>query len=175
MAGVVGVAGEDGEGAVKLLGEDGAGQFMRQGDGAEREDEAGAQAGGVSPAVVGADSENDGLGAGVAQPAEVFGEGFARELLAAGVQQDEDRSGAGGGAVERGEQVGLGGVGLGVCGGVAGGPGEVVGGEGGGGVGFGAGAGWVDGGESEPHGLRVQGVGGEILLAGGAEAGERKA
>jgi hypothetical protein len=37
VAGVVGVACEDGEGAVDLLGEDGASELMGQGDGAERE------------------------------------------------------------------------------------------------------------------------------------------
>jgi hypothetical protein len=37
VAGVVGVAGEDGEGAVELLGEDDAGERVGQGDGAEGE------------------------------------------------------------------------------------------------------------------------------------------
>jgi hypothetical protein len=74
MAGVVGVAGEDGEGTVDLLGEDDASEFMRQGNVAEREDEAGAGASGGGPAVVGADGEHDGLRAGVAEAAEVGGE-----------------------------------------------------------------------------------------------------
>jgi hypothetical protein len=37
VAGVVRVACEDGEGAVELLGEDYAGEFMRESDWAERE------------------------------------------------------------------------------------------------------------------------------------------
>ena len=81
MAGVVGVAGEDGEGAVDLFGEDGAGELVGEGDGAEGEDEGGAGAGGGGPAVGGADGEDDGLGAGVAQAAEVGGEVFGGELL----------------------------------------------------------------------------------------------
>jgi hypothetical protein len=84
------VAGEDGEGAVDLLGEDGAGELVGQGDGAEGEDEVGAGAGGGGPAVGGADGEDEGLGAGVAEAAEVGGEVFAGELLAAAVEQDED-------------------------------------------------------------------------------------
>ena len=137
------MAGEDGEGAVDLLGEDGAGELMGQGDGAEGESEAGAGVRGGRPAVGGTDGEDEGLRAGVAETAEVSGEGFRGELLAAAVEQDEDRSGArglaGGLRVNRGEQGGFGGVGVGVAGQVVRGAGEVVGGEGGGGVGLGAG------------------------------------
>ena len=134
MAGVVGVVGEDGKGAVDLLGEDGAGEFVGQSDEAEREDEAGACACGGRPAVVGADGEKERLGAGVAEAAEVFCEGFAGKLFAAGVKENEDGSGSGGGAVEGGEEIGFGGEGMGVAGKIAGGPGEVVGGKGGCGV-----------------------------------------
>jgi len=147
VAGVVGVAGEDGEGAVDLFGEDGAGEFVGQGDGAEGEDKAGAGAGGGGPSVRGADGEDDGLGAGVAEAAEVSGEFFGGELLAAAVEEDEDASGAGGLAsrpIEGGEERGLGGVGLGLTGEVARGSREIAGGEGCGGVGFRAGAGWGD-------------------------------
>lgn len=149
------MAGEDGEGAVKLLGEDGAGELMGQGDGTEGEDKASAGAGGGRPAVGGTDGEDDGLRAGVAEAAEVGGEVFAGELLAAAVEEDEDGGGAGSLTIEPGEQGGLGGVGLRFAGEIVGGTGEVVGGEGCGGVGFGARAGWGDGGEEDLHGMRV--------------------
>jgi len=147
VGGVVGVVGEDGEGTVDLLGEDGAGEGVGEGDGAEGDDERGAGAGGGGPAVCGADGEDEGLGAGVTLAADVGGEFFAGELLAAAIEKDEDGRGAGGLAGERGEQVGFGGVVLGFAGDVVGGAGEVFGGEGGGGVRFGAGTGWGDGGE----------------------------
>ena len=72
MAGVVWVAGEDGEGAVDLLGEDGAGELVRQGDAAEREEQVRAAAGLGRPAVRRTDGEEDGLRAGVSEPAEVL-------------------------------------------------------------------------------------------------------
>lgn len=144
MAGVVGVTGEDGEGAVDLFGEDGAGEFVGQGDEAEREDKAGVAAGGVGPSVVGPDGEDYRLRAGVAETAEVSGEVLGGELLAAAVEEDEDRGGAGGLAVEPGEEGGLGVVGLGFTGYITGGASEVVRGEGGCGVRFGARAGWRD-------------------------------
>ena len=140
VAGVVGVTGEDGEGAVDLFGEDGAGHFMRQGDVAERQDEAGACACGWGPAVGGTDGEDEGLCAGVAKAAEVGGDVIGGKLLSAAVEEDEYGSGAGGLAVEPGEEVGLGRVGLGFAGEVSGGTGEVVGGEGSGRVGLGTGA-----------------------------------
>lgn len=118
---------------------------MGQGDGAEREDEAGAGAGSGGPAVVGADGEDDGLRAGVAEPAEVSGEILAGELFATAVEQDENGSGASGLAVEPGEQGSLGGMGVGLTGQIAGSAGKVIGGEGGSGVGFGARAGRRDG------------------------------
>ena len=73
---MVGVAGEDGEGTVDLLGEDDASELVRQGDGAEREGEGGAGVGGGGPAVVGADGKHHGLRAGVAEAAEVGSEVF---------------------------------------------------------------------------------------------------
>ena len=155
MAGVVGVAGEDGECAVELLGEDGSGEFVGQGDRAEGEQEIGAGAGRGGPSVGGADGEDDGLGAGVAEAAEVGGEVLGGELLAGTVEQDKDRGGAGGLAIEPTEERGLGVVGLGGAGDVAGDAGEVIGGEGLGGSGFGARAGGGDGCEEELHVTRV--------------------
>jgi len=68
------VAGEDGEGAVDLLGEDEAGEVVGQGDEAEGEQEVGAGAGQRGPAVGRADGEDDALRAGIAEADEVFGE-----------------------------------------------------------------------------------------------------
>jgi hypothetical protein len=155
VAGVVRVAGEDGEGAVDLFGENGACEFVGQGDSAEGEYEAGAGAGGGSPAIVGADGEDERLGAGVAEAAEVGGEFFGGELLAATVEEDQDGGGAGGLAVEPGEECGFGVMGLELAGEIAGGSGEVVGGEGCGSVGFGAGASWRDSGQEDLHDTRV--------------------
>ena len=87
------MAGEDGEGAVDLLGQDGTGEFMGQGDVAEGEDKAGACACGGGPAVGGTDGEDDGLRAGVAEAAEVGGEVVGGELLATAVEKNEDGSG----------------------------------------------------------------------------------
>jgi hypothetical protein len=159
VAGVVGVAGEDGEGSVDLFGENGAGEFVGKGDGAEREDESGAGAGGGGPAVGGADGEDDGLSAGVAEAAEVGGEGFGGEGGATAVEEDEVGGGAGSGAVEPGEEGGFGGLGERLAGEVAGGSGEVVGGESGGGMGFGAAGFWGDGGEVELHGTEDTKIG----------------
>ena len=147
------MAGEDGEGAVDLLGEDGAGHFMGQGDIAEGQDKSGASACGGRPAVGGADGKDEGLRTGVAEAAEVSGEVAGGELLATAVEENEDRSGTArpGRLVQRGEQGSFGGVGEGVAGEVAGGAGDVVGGESCGGVGLCAGAGWRDCGEKELH------------------------
>lgn len=134
MAGVIRVVGEDGQGTIDLFGQDGAGELMGQGDGAEGEDETGAGLGGGRPPVGGTDSEDEGLGAGIAETAEVGGEVLAGKLLAAAVEEDENGRGAGGLAVEAGEEVGFGGVVLRLARDVAGGSGEVVGGERGGGI-----------------------------------------
>jgi hypothetical protein len=55
------------------------------------------------------------------------GEVLARELLASAVEEDEDRGGSGGLAIEPGEQGRLGRVGLRVAREIAGGACEVVG------------------------------------------------
>ena len=149
------MSGEDGEGAVELLGEDYAGELMREGDWAEREDEVGAGAGCGGPSVGRTDGEDEALRAGVAKAAKVGGEFLGGELFAATVEEDEDRGGAGGLAVEPGEECGFGVVELGGAGDVAGGAGKVVGGEGLGRSGLGARAGRRDGCDDELHGKRV--------------------
>jgi len=94
------VAGEDGEGAVDLFGEDDLRELMRQGDAAEGEEEVGAGAGGVGPTVGRADGEDEALGSGVAVPPDGSGELFRGELLASAVEQDEECGSAAGLAVE---------------------------------------------------------------------------
>ena len=149
------MASEDGEGAVDLLGEDGAGEFVGQGDIAEGEYEASAGTGGGGPAVCGTDGEDDGLGSGVAEATEMGCEFFGGELLAAAIEEDEDGNGAGGLAVDPGEEGGFGVVVEGLAGEVARGSGEIAGGQGCGGIGLGASASWGDGGEEELHGISV--------------------
>ena len=113
---------------------------MRQGNGAKGEDQAGSGSGGVGPSVGRTDGENEGLRAGVAETAEVGGEFFGGELLASTIEEDEDGGGAGLVAVEAGKEVSFGDEVLGFAWDVAGGTGEVVGGD----VGSSAGAGWGD-------------------------------
>lgn len=108
VAGVVGVVGEDGGGAVELLGDDEAGEGVCEGQGAEGEQELGAWAGGGGPTVCRADGEEDVLDAVVAAGDEPGGEGFGGEGAAATIEQDEKDGGAAGLAVEPSEQSRLG-------------------------------------------------------------------
>jgi hypothetical protein len=136
VAGVVGVAGEDGEGAVELLGEDYAGEFVGQGDESEREEEVGSGAGVGGPAVGGADGEDEALGALVAKTADAGGEGLGGKLLAASVEQDGVGAGSTGLLIEPFEEEGFGVEGLGVAGKIAAGALDVVGDEASGGLGL---------------------------------------
>ena len=120
------VAGEDGEGAVELLGKDDTGEFVGQGDESEREEEVGAGAGVGGPAVRRADGEDEPLGAVVAETADAGGEGLGGELLAAAVEQDGVGAGAGWLLLERFEQEGFGVEGLGVAGKIATGALDVI-------------------------------------------------
>lgn len=95
VAAVVRVAGENGEGAVKLLREDDACQFMGQGHEAEREQQAGLLASDGGPSVRGADCENGELTAIRLLIAEATGQGLRGNLNAARIQQNEPRGGAG--------------------------------------------------------------------------------
>ena len=151
MTAVIRMPGQNGAGAVELFGEDDAGEFMGEGDGAEGEEEVGAGAGGGGPAISGADGEEELLDAAVAEGAEVGCEISGGELLAGGVEQDDVERGARGGFIGEGEEGGLGGEEVGVAGVVAGDAGGVVGEEGVERGGFGAGAGGRDGGEMELH------------------------
>ena len=106
------MAGANGQRAVDLLGEDDAGELVGQRDGAKREHQASARAGGGGPAVGRTDGQHQALRARVAEAADVRGELLRRELLAPAVQQDEDGRGAGGLAIQPCEQRGFGAVGL---------------------------------------------------------------
>ena len=107
MAGVVGVSGEDGEGAVELLGEHDAGQLVGKGHGAEGEQQVGALACFRRPSVCGADGEVEMLRAAVALAPKPRGELLRGHLAAASIEQDE-LCGYAAGFVERGDECGLG-------------------------------------------------------------------
>jgi hypothetical protein len=63
VAGVVGVAGEDGCGAIELLGEDQSGDGMGEGEGAQGENQSSAKESVGRPPIGWTDGENDMLGA----------------------------------------------------------------------------------------------------------------
>ena len=153
MSGVVGVAGEDGGGAVDLLGENDAGELVGEGDASEGEEELRLLAGGGGPAVGGTDGEDETLGAVVAETAEAGGELLGGELVATAVEKDAKGADAAGVVFEPMEQGWLGVEELGLAGDVAGGASEVVGEQGVGGGGLGAGGAGEDGGESDLHRL----------------------
>lgn len=95
MAGVVGMAGEDGGCPIKLLGEDYAGEGVGERHGAEREEERCAFARGVRPSVGWSDGEDYLLGCCFALFAKPLSEGFRRHLSASAVEEDgEGRSAA---------------------------------------------------------------------------------
>ena len=75
--------------AIYLLGEDDGGELVRQGEGAEGKQEAGAVTGGLRPAVRRADGEDKILDALVALAADPFRELDAGEGTAAAVEQYE--------------------------------------------------------------------------------------
>jgi hypothetical protein len=151
VAGVVGVAREDGSGAVDLLGEDDAGELVGEGDEAEREEEVGTVAGCGGPAVGGTDGEDQALCAIVAETAESGGEFFGGELAAAAVEEDGEGADAAGVLVERVEQGSLGIEDLTVAGDVSGDAGDVIGEEAVGWLRLGSGGAGKDGGEDDLH------------------------
>ena len=102
------MAGENGESAVELLGEDDAGELMGQGDASEGEEKVGALARGGRPAVRGADGQDEMLRAAIAESAETFGELRGSELAALGVEEDGVRGRAARLTAEPVEEGGLG-------------------------------------------------------------------
>ena len=91
---MVWMAGEDGKGAVDLLGQDQSGNLMRQGHGPEGKQKAGAFPGGIRPAAGGADDEDDVLSALVTADAEPRGKCFRSHGAAAAIKQDNNWRGA---------------------------------------------------------------------------------
>ena len=104
VAGVVGVAGADGQGSVNLFGGDYGGELVGEGDAAEGEGAVGSGEGSGRPTVGGTDGKDKVLGAGVLESAQGGGEIFGGELLAAAIGEEEDGPGAGGGFVDEGEE-----------------------------------------------------------------------
>jgi hypothetical protein len=100
----IGAAGENGEGAVELLGEHDAGEFVRKGHGAERKFLVGAPAEVIREAFGVPAQEDEFASAAIAEFAEPFGEGVRIEVLSGSVEKD-NRGGAivkfleGGGAI----------------------------------------------------------------------------
>src|SRR6266704_681332 len=90
----VGAAGKNGEGAVELLGEHDAGEFVREGHRAERKLLVGALAETFREAIGAAAEKNQFADAAVAELREPFGEGVRIEIFPGGVEEDD-----GGGAV----------------------------------------------------------------------------
>lgn len=76
VAGVVGVARENCARAVELLGHDESGEGVSQGESSERQQEAGAGACRLGPAIGGADGEDDVLRAFITAGSEPGGERF---------------------------------------------------------------------------------------------------
>jgi len=89
----VGAAGEDGEGALELLGEHDAGEFVRKGDAAEGKFLVGALAEVIREAFGVAAEEDEFAGAAIANFAEPFGEGVRIEIFPGGVEKN-NRGGA---------------------------------------------------------------------------------
>ena len=83
------MAGENGDRAIDLLGENDAGKPMRQGHGTEREHEIGLEHCPEPKTVGAADKEGETLGAAVAKLGEALREGFASELSAAPIETDQ--------------------------------------------------------------------------------------
>jgi hypothetical protein len=89
----IGAPGENSEGAVELLGEHDAGEFVRKGHGAERKFLVGAPAEVIREALGVAAEEDEFASAAIAKSAEPFGEGIRIEVLSGGVEKD-NRGGA---------------------------------------------------------------------------------
>jgi hypothetical protein len=85
----IGAAGENGEGAVELLGEHDAGEFVRKGHGTERKFLVGALAEVIREAVGVAAEEDEFAGAAVAEFDEPLGEGVRIEVLPGSVEKDD--------------------------------------------------------------------------------------
>jgi hypothetical protein len=87
------MAGEDGEGAIKLFGEKDAGEFVRHGESGERKFHVRLAAEVVGKTFGVAAEEYEFLGAAVAEVAEPASELRGGKLLAGGVEEDEDGGG----------------------------------------------------------------------------------
>lgn len=127
VTGVVGMAGEDRQGAVDLLGEYDAGKLMRQGQTAKGQKKVGALTCHGGPSIGGTDSEHEALSALIADAPNLRGELLRGVLLAAAIQQDGVGGGAAGLAVQPVENCCLGVEELGVAGDVPGSALDIVG------------------------------------------------
>ena len=101
---MVGMAGEDGQGAVDLLGGDDSGELVRQRNTTEGDGKIGSLEGNSRPAIRGADGEDQGLDASIAKAPYIFGEFLGAELLAAAIGEQEHGAGPAGGVFDKAEQ-----------------------------------------------------------------------
>jgi len=88
------MAGEDGAGAVELLGQDQAGEGMSEGEGPEGKEKLGPRPSGFRPPAGRAYRKDDVLGALIAPGPEPGSEGFRRHLAAAVVEENNHRRGS---------------------------------------------------------------------------------
>src|SRR5216683_953101 len=165
VAGVVGVAGENGQGPVYLLGQNHAGELMRQGHPPEGKKQIGTLTCGRRPPIRRSDGEHQALDALIANATEVRGELLRGELLAATIQQNGIRRSATRLTIQPIEQGGLGPEKLGVAGNVMGGPLYIVGQQSIGRLSFGTRTSGSDDGESDLHYSKK----GRIVLRPGSE------
>jgi hypothetical protein len=126
VSGVVGVAGQDGEGSVDLLGQYDAGKLVRQGHAAEGKEKISALACGRGPPVGGTDGEHKPLSTLIADASDVRSELLGGVLLTPAIQQNGVGRGTAGLTVQPIEECSLGFEDLRVAGDVASCPCNVV-------------------------------------------------
>jgi hypothetical protein len=151
VAGVVGVAGENGKSTVNLLGQYNPGELMRQGDTPKGKKQVGALACCRRPPISRPDAEHQPLGTLVSDTAKVRGELLGAVLLAATIQQNGIGRGTAGLAVQPVEDGGLGLEELRVARDISGGPFYIVAQQTVSGLRFGAGTAWGYGSKGDLH------------------------
>jgi hypothetical protein len=104
VAGMVGVSGENGQGAVYLLGQNNTGELMRQSHATKGKKQVGTLACGRRPPIRRSDGKHQPLNTLVADAAEVRGELIRAVLLAAAIHQNRIRRSATGLAIQPIEQ-----------------------------------------------------------------------
>jgi len=149
------MARENGQGAVDLFGEDGAGQLVGQRDGSQREHRGCTSAGGVRPSIGRANGEDQRLCTAIAQATDLRGELLAGQLPASAVEQDQIRRSARGLAIQPSQQRSLRIQMQRLRRGVSRSAGEIIGGKLSGSVRLRTGAGWRHSSKDKFHTISV--------------------